>query len=755
LTVLSFRSIKGKREITRVFYGVETVINTVIQFVSQTSDVVYAYVDQTRPVLALDILVLKRAFVDAKKRGVRLMYVTEITKDNLSYCKQLLEIVSELRHLDGIKGNFYVSETAYLAPATLHEKGKPASQIIYSNVNEIIEHQSYVFESFWNRAIPAQQKIREIEEGKKLQESKILYGVENAAKIQSQIISNAKSKIDACLDSNSASVIVKSQSIKKIMLDAINNRGIEYRYITEINKDNIHDCRELIKIFPNMRHLEEIKTDFIVSDEEYASIAIMQQAQIIPEVIYSTVKRVVEQQRFLFQTLWSKATPVERRIREIEEGIDLGHTEIIQSPQSVSDLLIDIVKLANQEVLVIIPTINAFLRNERIGIIQLLEHKALKGGVNVRILTPTNDMIEKTIQDMVALVSEPEKEELNKNFNIRSHVVTFERTTVTTVTVVIVDKRELLAIEQINDSKGELIETIGLATYSNSQPTVMSYASIFESLWRQSKLYGQLREANEQLKVHDKMQKEFINIASHEIRTPTQAIIGLSDVIQSHPEKSDEIIQGIRRNATRLQRLTNDILDVTRIESQTLQLDKELFNLNELISNILEDYKNQVNNTMVQLVYKNTKMENGSSSIFVEGDKYRLSQVIFNILDNAIKFTKEGTISISTKKRTKGGGDDVTTENTDKQKQEVQEAVVTLEDTGTGIHSEILSRLFSKFATKSHVGGTGLGLFISRSIVEAHGGIIIGENYASNGKKGARFIFTIPLNNHSSRTNMK
>jgi len=132
-----------------------------------------------------------------------------------------------------------------------------------------------------------------------------------------------------------------------------------------------------------------------------------------------------------------------------------------------------------------------------------------------------------------------------------------------------------------------------------------------------------------------------------------------------------------------------------------------------------------------------------------------LSQVICNILDNAIKFTKEGTISISTKKRIKGGGDKVTIENSDKQKQEEQEAVVTVEDTGTGIHSEILPRLFSKFATKSHVGGTGLGLFISKSIVEAHGGIISGENYTYDRKKGARFIFTIPLNNRSSSTNMK
>ena len=143
MTVSSLHSIKGQGEVTRVFYGVETVMDIVIEFLNQTKNVVYACVDQTRPILTLDILVLKKAFEDAKRRGVKLMYVTEITKDNLIYCKELVKMTHEL-HLDGIKGNFYISESGYLAPATYHEKGKPASQIIYSNVNEIIEQILYL-----------------------------------------------------------------------------------------------------------------------------------------------------------------------------------------------------------------------------------------------------------------------------------------------------------------------------------------------------------------------------------------------------------------------------------------------------------------------------------------------------------------------------------------------------------------------------------------------------------------------------------
>ena len=162
----SFSPIKNTKERTEVVYGIDNVINIVLQFLSQTNNKIDACVDYTRPSLAVDFLALKNAFLNAKKRGVKLRYVTEITKDNISYCKQLLTtMVYELRHLDGMKGNFYISESAYLAPATSHEKGKPASQIIYSNVKEIVEHQRYVFDSFWNRAVPANQRIKEIEEG--------------------------------------------------------------------------------------------------------------------------------------------------------------------------------------------------------------------------------------------------------------------------------------------------------------------------------------------------------------------------------------------------------------------------------------------------------------------------------------------------------------------------------------------------------------------------------------------------------------
>ena len=227
--------------------------------------------------------------------------------------------------------------------------------------------------------------------------------------------------------------------------------------------------------------------------------------------------------------------------------------------------------------------------------------------------------------------------------------------------------------------------------------------------------------ANKKLKESDKIQKDFINVAAHELRTPIQPILGLSEVLLSKIKNKDdyELIEAIARNAKRLQRLTEDILDVTKIESQSLQLQKEKFNFSEVIMNVVANYESQIkkiNDVKVSLISK--------GDFLVEADKGRLNQVISNLIDNAIKFTQEGRIVISSQRR---DNDNV---------------IVSIKDTGSGIDPEIMPRLFSKFATKSFI-GTGLGLFISKKIVEAHGGRMWAENNPFG--KGATFAFTLPL----------
>jgi two-component system sensor histidine kinase VicK len=302
----------------------------------------------------------------------------------------------------------------------------------------------------------------------------------------------------------------------------------------------------------------------------------------------------------------------------------------------------------------------------------------------------------------------------------------------TTVTILVVDKRESLVVEKTDDSKENFIEAIGLSTFSTSKPTVMSYLSIFEGLWKQAKLYEELREANERLQIHDKMQREFINIASHEMKTPTQAILGTSGLLQYYPERKDELTGVIQRNAKRLQTLIANILDVTRIESQTLILNKEQFNIGDIISSLIEDHKDRTKNSNIELINKNN---NNNKPIFVEADKDRIIQVLSNLLSNAIKFTNQGKISINLFEK----NDD------DHEEDKRKEVIVSVTDTGSGINSEIFTRLFSKFASKSYQ-GTGLGLFICKSIIEAHGGRIWAENNnVSEDKSGGGDTVTFSL----------
>jgi signal transduction histidine kinase len=238
-----------------------------------------------------------------------------------------------------------------------------------------------------------------------------------------------------------------------------------------------------------------------------------------------------------------------------------------------------------------------------------------------------------------------------------------------------------------------------------------------------------LEKANEELKSLDRLKNEFINVAAHELRTPIQPILTLTEIIHSKIEDTEqrELLDIVIRNAKRLRCLTEDILDISRIESQSLKLNKEQFNLNDLISNVVQDYRNQIEKDYDNNITLLCESENGIN-FFVEADRNRITQVISNLLNNAIEFTKEqGTVYVTIEKKKEGNQ---------------REVLVSVKDSGTGIHSDILPRLFSKFVTKSET-GTGLGLFISKSIVEAHGGKIWGENNIDG--KGAKFSFTLPL----------
>jgi signal transduction histidine kinase len=287
------------------------------------------------------------------------------------------------------------------------------------------------------------------------------------------------------------------------------------------------------------------------------------------------------------------------------------------------------------------------------------------------------------------------------------------------------------------------------------------------------------------------MQKEFINIAAHELRTPIMPIMGVTDLIKERFEEAGqnsnsnsninnnnnnnnnydnheltitkEELGMIVRNCERLQHLAEDVLTTARIESKSLRLQKERFNLNQAVQEVLTDLEVNVQDSYnigrnnLQLLYEPDGRTSGANNnnknddrvdnnIVVNADKHMILQVISNLVNNAINFTKSGTIFVEVERTT--ASNHISNNNNDYNNDNGKnynnpEAVVKIKDTGSGIDAEILPRLFSKFATKSDHKGTGLGLFISKSIVEAHGGRIWAENNTDG--RGATFAFGIPI----------
>lgn len=595
------------------------------------------------------------------------------------------------------------------------------------------------------------------------------------------VLYNIESKMDICADSTWPSVAMGVDVFRKALID-LKKRGVRSRYITTITKDNLSYCKEAMEI-GELHHLDDIKGNFSVSEKEYTASATMQEASPLQQVIYSNVKEVLEQQQYVFDSFWNKSVPAEQKIKEIEEGVVLGKTEVIQSPKDIQQLFINMVKSAKREVLLVLPTVNAFYREERIGIIELLK-QASEGDhrVNARILTPTNDSIENISSTPRHHIDEEERTKQNhriknkeKRFDIRSIDIkptnqdedeagglaaTAAEESVTTVTILVVDRKESLVIEKKDDSKQNFIDAVGIATYSNSKPTVLSYVSIFENLWRQTELYQHLKEstkqlqlAYEQLKISDKMQAEFISATAHELRTPIQPIISSVGIIRSRMgnmkvQGLDHSLDMITRNTERLSQLSSDILDVTKIEGNSLELQKEHLDLNEALLNAVEKYKKQITkaNIDIKLLF-----EPHEEVIPVKADRYRISQVISNLLSNAIKFTRRegGIVTVEVQKKDHDTYGEIKKDNDTSS----TVAVVSIKDTGSGIDPDIVPRLFEKFASKSFQ-GTGLGLYISKNIVESHGGKIGGENNSDG--KGATFYFTLPtVSNQIERQKQK
>lgn len=563
------------------------------------------------------------------------------------------------------------------------------------------------------------------------EKTEVLHGPEATTSAIIEFLSNAHSALDICADSSWPSVAMGVDVYRNAFRD-VGVRGVKFRVVTEITKDNLSYCKEVRKL-GELRHLDGVKGNFGVSEKEYTAAAALREATLLQQVIYSNVKEIVEQQQYLFEGFWNRAIPAEPRIKEIEEGIILGDTEVIQDPLKVQERFINLVKSAKEEILLILPTINAFYREERLGIIRLLKEATVERNIDVRALTPVDEVIEQKVWTMMALAVDQ-----GKNLDIRPVQMTSAGVTVTTVTILVIDRKESLVIEKIDDSKDDFIDATGSATCSNSKPTVLSYISIFESLWQQTELYEQvkgsnekLERANEHLLATERAKEEFISMISHELKTPIVPLKGYAQMLLRPKfmgainEKQRKAVSSMLRNIEKLQALVDDVMDVYKLDLGKIKFSNCYTDIGTLIKQTIAELRPLTSAKQIDL--SEDIRDNGQ----VLCDPDRIEQVLSNLIKNSIDFVPDKACGKITVRVEKDNTNNVT---------------LTVEDNGIGIKPDKADKLFQKFyqidtgATRRH-GGTGLGLVICRGIVEAHGGKIWVDTAHKN---GTAIKFTLP-----------
>lgn len=507
------------------------------------------------------------------------------------------------------------------------------------------------------------------------------------------------------------------------------------RWVTNIvgvklEKDDIELIKTFLDLGMQIRHVKNLSLmNFAVSDKMLnATIEKLEGGRMVQSLLTSHDPNYVHHFYSMFEQLWDNGIEAADRIEDIKGGIEIADIEIIQNPKAAITKVWKLVKSAKQENLVLYSSIKAFQRQIQMGLLELLKEVALSNKIKIRILLP------KTLEGSSNNIVNQALKELENTHPHQIDLRLVEESIPIRISISIIDRKECMIIETKDDSKDDSFHAAGSSVYSNSKAIALSYASIFESLWIQTETY-------EKLKAYSKMQREFINNAAHELRTPIQPILGITEILRfggehdkiSGKQKLNESLDIILRNARRLSELADNVLSVSLIESQSLKLEKELFNLNGIIVDNIKSAKRQFlpigTKSNLKIIYDRAS----ETDVYVNADKYKISQVVYNLLNNAIKFTKEGSITISIKR--KGG-----------EGENKKAIVVSVKDTGEGIDSEMLPRLFTRFATKSFA-GTGLGLFVSKHIIEAHDGEIWAENNAEG--KGATLSFTLTLSSNN------
>jgi two-component system, OmpR family, sensor histidine kinase VicK len=614
--------------------------------------------------------------------------------------------------------------------------------------------------------------------------TQILYGGENALSCGVKFMENAKKKMDITFDHHAPSIVIKIpqyyDGYKNIL-----KRGGKIRCITEITKENIQYCKELLNIASELRHLDDLKGGIAINESEYMATTLLKEEQPLTEVIYSNAEEVVSQGQYTFDTFWNNAIPAIKKIKEIEEGIEIEFVKVYDNPVKSRNLYIKNIKYAKKELLLFVPSYLLSVIQKELGFIKIINNLSKNSNVRIKILLSSETELVIFDQNIHRIFL---FEEGKNNIEIRALEKDIEFKSLERTAIAIIDRKISLLLE-LKDSINNYFEnSIVFSIYSNNKTFVSSYVAIFESLWRYVDLFEKFKEmdkklefqeanlerqielktqhllkinnnleeineeflkkekalkkTNEELIENENKKGEFISMIAHELRTPLVPIKGYTEMLLK-PEKMGQLnekqkksIHAIYRNVKKLESLVDDVLDVYKLDLGKIHLSKKAVMISNMLTNVINDSKSIAEEKQVTFI---TEIDT-RSGIIIYCDEKRIEQVFLNLIKNSIDFVPEkgGQIILRVDEE----------EHKEKDKYKVtSDMVFTVKDNGPGISKDKIDSLFKKFyqidnsATRRHL-GTGLGLTICKGIVEAHGGKIWVDKSHAN---GFSIKFTLPF----------
>ena len=767
----------NQNTVTRMAYGKEA-IPVIDKFVNTCQSELNIVMDKNGISSIINDPMFTRFYTILKDNSINIRIVTEIDQHNIDYCKQIIDKYGvDLKHFSDVIFNLAISDDKEYLGFTVNKQRGQFSEVIYSSVKEIVKQNKFIFDTLWKKSIPIAQRGRNIEEGLLPLETYMVNSQAEALSYTKNFINNTDSGLSNSTSIEYFKLLEYNETLLRSYLQYLSKHkegkvkgGVRWVTFIGDNNEDIKLIKKFLDLGAEIRHVKNLPPlYFSVSQKQCVVISdILPNGQMFQKIIHSTEPLYISQYQTVFDKLWSTGLDALERIRQIQTGTALATTKIIENASETKKYFIDIVKNAQEELLILFPSLNAIRREINMGIIDLLKKKSIEN-VRIRILSPINESVKEIMFSNIT-----DNKDLMKQ-NITSREIRKQDYLISTI--VIVDRKHVLATELKDDSKTLFEDAIGVSTYSTSKPTILSYISIFESLWDQTEMSENLKKSNEKLIHSEQLEREFINTAAHELRTPTQAIMGYTemdmeifeDILKNTKITMDEELNitikylkrhfdTISRNSIRLDELINNLLDVARIESNrvnSLQLHKEKLDLVKEINDSLKtQFGQKIKDKNIQINFINDNLD---EHCWVYADKLRINQVVNNLLGNAIKFTDQnGKIDILIKDNasssviseldveSKKTVPDIIKKDNQEDKKEnelTKHILVGISDTGRGISPQIMPKLFEKFITGSDT-GTGLGLYITKNIVEVHGGRIWAFNNSDG--VGATFVFTLP-----------